>query len=408
MKRIDDIFKNGLEGKGFEYTEQGWKDVENLMEDKPVGFIYRNRRLLLLFLVLLTFGIGFNVFNRIDSQQTIQQDEAFEKQWANKPTHHDIQKPSYDHDLISDNSVVITLTDTQVKANNVTQLRLTESFLAVQHASQIAIDTTPTPSTLSNTTINQNDKINYDASIDQIVALNVINPALYLTSNNNFSSWMDSMAAMDTITTQTSKPKKWKFYVGLNGSYINYRPKLTDIGVTGRTRKSVPSFGYGIRLVAKRNRWSFTSGVGMLRLKEKTNYEVDHKAWRHDTSLLVIKAYYGYTPSGNRIDLVRKITDSTLISTPTVDCPNCPVSFSYIIIPVDVGYSFGKKRLKVIVTAGTNVAILYKAKGRYLTDKSRIEDLSQTKALHPVLFQFNTSIGPTYDLTSKLNLQLIY
>ena len=44
MSNIDDIFKKGLDGKGMEYSDASWADMEGMLGGKKVGFIEKQSK----------------------------------------------------------------------------------------------------------------------------------------------------------------------------------------------------------------------------------------------------------------------------------------------------------------------------------------------------------------------------
>ena len=63
MKKIDDIFKNKLDEKGFDYTEGAWSHMESLLEKDTKKAVFWNNRNIGILLLFLGFSVvSYNYF----------------------------------------------------------------------------------------------------------------------------------------------------------------------------------------------------------------------------------------------------------------------------------------------------------------------------------------------------------
>ncbi len=425
MKRIDDIFKKGLDGKGLDFSDKYWDDVEALIVERNGGFIKRNKKLLLLLLLLITASIGAYQLQ----QTTVLSENRTPKQTKSLKNTEVISSKRKENQEQQTNIVDSSNPLTIKENNNIQAKKIEANKPALQPNNPTLTSKTSQPTKVQTPEPKQTKLVvNSPSETPSQLALEYDRKTstFFKPKSNSILdvealSFSDSipwksLSTLDSLNAHHSgfdfamliKPKLWSLHVGLMGNYSTYNQQANPlIQVATNYRPSI-SLGAGFSIIAKRNHWMIKTGADFLTLNEKTNYVTQNDVWTFDTSIVLVEEYYDQTPSGNRVDLYRRDIDSNVTFNSSIDCPNCPVSFSYVNVPIDIGYSFGKNRLTLLVSAGANLAFLYKTTGTYFTTTSGVESLSTSKNLTNVLAQFTGSIGPSYRLNQHFNLQLVY
>jgi hypothetical protein len=166
------------------------------------------------------------------------------------------------------------------------------------------------------------------------------------------------------------------------------------------------SLCYGLNLAAQKNRWKFTSGIGVMKLQQKTNYMLSSIEKTYITKKKLLNRNYIISPRGTSIALIGDVVvDSTTTTIQRDVCVDCISNFDYWTIPFQVDYqTMPRNRISFFGGLGMNIDILKKASGYYTaTADNGILDVVELEEnlLNKTLIRISGSVGLRYALTKS-------
>ena len=465
MSNIDDIFKKGLDSKGMEYSDASWAGMEQMLNTHKVGFFARYRLLLGFGSLLLISGITFLCYEQSDA--TVNTPAVLADMPLDKNATEADMTTGIPHRLAkpSDKTPVLVIEPEKTAATGQGAVSASPHKDEVTKPTGIATNTASSNATYLDPTDNgfRNTEPYVPITGDRIsvLAASVNNGAnvgqASMTSNGvSTAAWpsleSDTLLKADFMHEITangitvsgfaydlsfhspakmaflSYPSKKKFSIYLSpyAGYVNYAKNamipedITDEeGNLGKSNAQ-NSYNYGLNVGVKRGKWMLSSGIGVLRLKEYTNYTETSEAYTYTTAPRISNNRYATTPRGTRVVLItQQNVDSTLVSTTNQVCEGCGVSFNYISVPLNLQYNFGKNRLRYFAEAGLNTLILQKAKGNYALPQPMQADsiavpgtsivaLANSEEVSKIVLQANAAVGVKLWLTPRWNLWSSY
>ena len=406
MKNIEDIFKNKLDNHGMPYDETYWQAMENLLDEEPKkrGFFKWGyaAALLIGFVVCL---IGFFVM----PQQVVQK----------SGTPNEIKNT--------------TSQNTASRIAKIDSLE-TKKVQGSQNLAQQTVGPKKTTSANSNIGTITTTIAPLITALDRKVShaetnLNSLQVPMMTTSEAleklNLRTWWPvhfSQFKLETVAFITSLPKfsngtlqqndtnriaqSWLYYLALTSEYDWYTRDVNK-QLLKTDEQTLNRVGYNLQFMAQKNRWGIKTGIGLLQLAERTNYQSINKSYSIDTVYKLVNPNYGLSPNGNLIALIKKKLDTTTTVWNTVANPNALAQFTYLKIPLMANYEMGKKRFRFYVEAGLNTAICLKQKGYYTTfenNQYRVVNLKNNNLSNAILFQSYMAFGVKYAMGKSFNI----
>ncbi|MDB4161585.1 hypothetical protein N9772_04380 [Bacteroidia bacterium] len=461
MSNIDDIFKKGLEGKGMEYSDTSWAGMEQMLNSHKVGFFARYRFLLGFGSLLLISGIAFLYYEQSDATvntPVVLTDTPLDKNATEAEVTRDIPhrlaKPSDKNPLVTvepkknvairqtavSSSVYKTARPTGITINtissNATYLDPTDNGFrnAEPHTLQMGSDVAASVNNSANVgqasmTSSVTSTSNLSSlEADTLVKVNVMHD---ITANGitvrGFAHELSFHSPAKMAFLSYPSKKKFSLYLSPYAGYVNYAKnvmipeKITDEEGNLGQSNAQNSYNYGLNVGVKRGKWMLSSGIGVLRLKENTNYTETSETYRYTTVPKIANNRYATTPRGTHVVLItqQKVDSAVVRTTSRQVCEGCGVSFNYISVPLNLQYNFGKNRLRYFAEAGLNTLFLQKARGNYALPQQMLADsiavsgtsivaLASSEEVSKIVLQANAAVGVKLWLTPRWNLWSSY
>ena len=263
---------------------------------------------------------------------------------------------------------------------------------------------------------------------DEIGELQASTPSEKISETNNIefeSVFLNSVgnAAFEYAINNSANNKlpmldlrlmKWQYFISPYVSYNNYQRNFGSLSsnLIKKDEQELASFGYGVDVIVKKKNFSVSTGIGILNLRENTNYKQDKFEYQYDSSLVVMSRDFTTDPRGNPVALITYDIDTTatLVGQEVV-CADCIASFSYISVPLNLGYEVNKGRMAYFGEAGVTASVLRSVHGLYSESQGvdnngeqvfSVTELVSNNDVSSMLFQANAAIGARYNLNSKI------
>lgn len=420
MNKLDNIFKKGLDGKGLKYSDKHWKQLQQqLNKDQksrkglfwilPIGFLF----------IVLGLYFGNKLFQTNANNQTL----AIEIE--NQP----IETQEYSNPNFTEQTTEISFSETEtqdfIQQKREVAIYKKQNGLKAHSNSregkQEASKTSITASGIGSKNAVQNKNKSQENSIEHQKVLD-FKEVYHLNTRTFGLLLLDSLIEPIPFAVNTPLRKlKSKWYRSVNPfiSMIQYNKKVDVTDQSGYKTQEITrqSGGYGIYLFARKKRFAFKTGLASFDLKEVTNYTNTIHHWDYSSTYIVENDNYGKTRLGTPIILIREIVDSTLTTYQETAHPNSEVKFSYLTVPVQVQYEFGRKRWACFTGLGFNFSFLRSASGIYATDfmhspsgESQLsyQDISSRKNITQTLVDGEVNAGIKYRVTKNTALLMSY
>ncbi len=404
MKKVDDIFREGLDKQGLTFADAHWQDMEALIEnkkEKKKPFAYWATAILL---------IGFGSF----AVYYFSQDNAKNRTTT---THIEINNKNTDEPIIAENKQKILKTE---KLENNTPQKTIESVVERLNVQKIFEYPKPNNPKLSNISIE--NEVNHALDINPEKQSNITQIAIKPNWEDTFQSIFPVAKNLsllpsfkpflaDNTKIELSKklaikpfPTPWSLYFAPFVAANTYNPIKNSnvISLLKSAEQPINSYGYGIDLLAKKRAWVIKTGLNLQSFKEKTNYQIDRQKWDYDTSFKVVNFNYRQSSTGGRIALIEKKIDSTATNYQESVCNNCIASMQYINIPLALQYELRKGKFTAFAESGIQAGFLLNARG-YYTDYdnttgffSIVNQSKQKNHLQKTILQANAALGLKY------------
>lgn len=425
MSEIDEIFKNGLSSAGFDYSEAYWNEVARELDKKK-----KKRRALVYFfsgVLIASAGLGTYLGFRNSSGTMDYGLQNYQPEWTsfgsnenaialnstsaaamesanstenkiNTENSHQNKKSTHINDIVKSTIATTRTKKSIIKAPEETLVDTKGQLLLAEIA-----ETQEEP---------EEDKssINLGYSLD--------NPA---TSDPDVDLLFGQMkdhkmipARNPDISTKTKGKNTlnpwWEYSLAGGVEYNAYKRKVIEQSQKGR-EKTLNSFGYAINFAAQKGHWGFRTGLGLLQLKETTNYLSVNKSFLLDTNYRMMNPNFGQTSGGSVIKLIRRQVDTTFMYDSFVKYPNSKVQFSYLRIPLIATYSIAFHQFMFCADAGINTSVLLGSRGEYAVKSNSDYEIQNTKTsndISKVLLHTYTAIGMKYAISKSMKLYTGY
>jgi opacity protein-like surface antigen len=412
MNNLDNIFKNGLDGKGLKYSDKHWKQLQQQLDkdEKP-----RKRFLWLWTLGLMSLTIvlyiGINTYKNNTNQSDFQKgtENHHQVSHANSGQYfsgNSTEKPAY----VSETPVIDHHQDSEESAH-----KIATSAKKTHHLSQKEFKH---PSIFEESEFSDKGLDAMQPFIESTMEYQRVLSTLEIHQLNlRISGLLKTDNLIKDELNSDTKPlrklkTKWQWSVAPFISTIDYNKKVavTDIAGYKSQEKTLPSTGYGLYVFARKKRLAVKTGLAVFSLNEITNYTNTIHHWDYNSSYIVENNNYDKTRSGTPIILIREIVDSTLTTYQETEHPNSEVKFSYLTVPLHVQYEIGKKRWVGFAGFGINLSFLRSSKGIYasnfehnITSEANLfyEDISSRQNISKLLTDGEINAGLKYRLTKN-------
>jgi hypothetical protein len=436
MKKIDDIFKNGINETGLPYSDQEWQATEKMIaaqSSKAGLWLVKN----IAILVILAAAIGSLLRFNLDKVETVetqkhpvntsnqvldvpvaatpQTDDATVKTLEQSGSEESItQQASSNSHLNPDHSNSDQLTIAHTAGDGRDNLENSDLSAAQEKKSFVDMELRDEQPDQQQEDPREEDSHNpaeiveaeqalIRRDFDQSFVKSLMDPA--------FSFSLTDASLLDAQEAE-HRPASNKVQLFLSPYFANYsssRKIDTDAPTELKGEESIQNAKeIGVDLSIQRKNWAFSTGLSKLTFEETTNYSRQEAIYGYDTSLVLVKRDFETNPRGGSVALITKQIDSTQIGQrELVDCPDCQVRMEYLKIPLQLQFEKSKGRSGLYVRLGTSIHLPYKVSGVYalkpnieISNDWTIRDI-QTSDLGRY-FGFNYALGTRYSLSHKL------
>lgn len=410
MKNMDDLFKEGLENKGMPYQDAYWDSMASLLDQRmPVkqkgGFWYWAPVFLLVSVITL---YGISVVWEKPEVQTYQP----------RPEIHRFQKTTSEPSKSDESSESFASLPKVKKSTPASKIKTPKPIVR-----EIFEETVPFPSHRENAKpiFSHHDFTSADRGNDgkksqgQPYSNRQKAELQWLKSVTHFSFVEQTNPFQPhEITSKNVKRKKAKLYVGILGNYV--MPELKGKSLPYESWESVIS--PALQLSVRKNHVVITTGIQQLPLRIYTRYPMVSGTTTYDTSRVMVNKNYTQTPRGTRVALLSQRVDSTTTVQTNTECRDCQVKINYLNVPVLMGYSVGRNRLKVQLNAGIQLNLLSTSSGLYALNDATVQldgktvlkkaDLASEDVLRKVNVSTGYGLGVNYSLHHRVTLNVQY
>ncbi len=456
---IDELFRDALGDKGMEYAPEHWEQMESLLPKQKKPATKRKLGLLTLALLFLSsiayFGLHTEIETLGDSSpipsqtantseplasnsssntyttqtaglQSIpsqvepetqgQENEVPAKVNAEKKTStskarkqeamHRQVVPSQDMEVESEILPEEPIAIKPSEQPNAAVIQTNPSIQPIDNEQGISIEKhheVPYSSVTFNAVQNIPLRFNFDLKIDFIE--DAINAANYGKPGS-------------VVTGRRRSMYNWSIMPYMNLGMVNHRQDAEVSNWKAKTERSKNYVDYGANARFQKGRFGLVFGLAMQNWTERTNYTQEEHHYTFDYHYELVERDFEQRADGSYAGLIQKVTDTTSHTvTNSVVCADCPVSFSYITIPVAFHYELGKGRFTGYAQVGLNFSFLNKASGVYSVET--LNENGQTSLrfanannayFNPMVLRSNVTLGCKYRFHPfiSLNAQVNY
>lgn len=414
---IDDIFKDKLNNNGLEYKESYWDSMEQLLERKK-----RRKTILLFSILFVTIAGGLIGFSLFLSESTTPDESILSTLEQSHPAINTKEAKGNKSEYESAEKAIVPLKEEMVKSTesninkSTTELPATIMVQDADETSEEKPVILQLPSPSISTSIIQSQPVSEKIESVENIQLMMcgfksserIQPEFEIGIIQYTPSF--SLVKIGEIEPPDRGVENnkflWQYFVSTGAEYDQYS-RQSENAALKKDEKTRNTFGYNLNFIAGKNHWSFRTGVGILQLAERTNYNIINKFYKYDTTYRMIDPNYGQTITGTRIALIRQKVDTTVFSSHAVNNHDARVQFNYLKVPLIASYEFRFGSFGLTLDAGLNTAILMQKKGIY-TELSgpdfQLKDVKQSHDFTKVLFQTYTAAGLKYHIGSRWNI----
>lgn len=462
MSNIDELFKNGLNGKGMEYSDASWAGMEQMLHGKKLGFFARHKLLLgivgiLLFSSATLFYYANNSTRKTANTPAVVSDHTLNEKGISV---YDNPTKVTDYETSKDQNYLKSWTSSIEQENSSTTradavstpwvrseaIKQENNVLYSPKSSRAGagakddVSKTELPREISRVQdvvsegVNTSDVIQNEVEPKQSVGIKDVlaktnGGNLIKASRIDFAGFSTNTSPLDRSVLDflpPAKRRKYGLYLSPFAGLVNYSksvntPKfVTDDNDNFSKSSPQQSVNYGINVGVKKGKWMLSTGIGILELSERTFYTTQMDEYEYTTAPRITNAQYTTTPRGTRVALITETRiDSTLISTTVNECAGCEVQFNYVSVPLQVQYTAGRSRVRGFLEVGVVASFLQNANGVYATLKdansdlavvpsTQLVDLSTTDEVSKILMQASAAVGAKLWLAPRWNVWSSY
>ncbi len=407
---IDNIFKQGLDGKGLPYSEKHWNEMEKILIAKEKPFLFRYKWYLITLLLSCSIIFYFLLENKLSNDSITQSNQqGISIQETNTKPLED-QEPLDRSNEISPDQTSPSNPAKMVEANDEAQSGKLKS--KAKTASNVILAS----SKLTDAAAKLNNNISSSTASDHGImveedtgnfeTIEALNPRLSPKHSFQFAIGNNDIGRLH-LKTKLETHSKLKYYVQpfFGISILNKDYKLDENN--SLKAYEVPEIGtdFGINVRIEKRRWSLVSGVISQQFNETTNYKSEVKNYEFDTTLVLANRSFVQRPDGSYAALITHQVDTTTTITDTVVCPECHTQFSYITIPLQIQYEHRMGPISVFTQAGLSYSYLRRVNGLYSVGPSA-KDISSNSLDHMNrnILQMRAALGVKFHITPSMSL----
>lgn len=437
--KIDDIFKEGLEGKGLPYSDAHWQQMESILPAKAAFNWWKAGAIgsgavavvaISLFLFYTPKSDNIVVSER-DTEQSVISDNDFSESKNDESTSELLSQQyigSNSDQMTTDNTTILTNSNSRssvemsnerdakaqkrdiVKYKSVTS-ELTEG--SIPNFSEIS-DKTKLEEPIVPAVRDQNNSMEKFSHEDVLSSLANVERQISLFKTTTLLK-SDEHANSSVTLLKSPYPKRWSLYVSPFIEYANYTynrdlsfPYRDEIGNLENSN-AISSVNYGVNLRAQRGKWSLSTGLLLNRLQEKTNFNKINTYYEYEKALKLVEPDYSSTSGGTRVALLQEvIVDSTQVSEESTPCEDCLNDISYVSIPLSLRYNFNKARLTYFGEIGGLISFARSSKGDFAianpeTGLVEVRSVNATNDLNAVLTSITATVGVDYRISTRIS-----
>lgn len=395
MKKIDDLFKKGLETGGLPYKEEYWQNMEAIL-DKKIPVTSRKKPVIWLILGISVAIMATIIFFLFPSHNSEKSELTSSKSVARSTETPDASKFKSIENENPESKTIIRHKDLAESAIENHDGKNIHYPVNTEEESATTQDNTPE-------SMPEYAEIEIPGSrkpIDYLgLKMKVLDFITYDLKQNPFHS----------ASKNIRKVPFFSQYIGFHYDHVQY-------ALSGRNLHQESSFKgqhLGIDYRIQRKKWFLMSGVQIGTYSLKTNYTSTLHQVTYDTTFRLLNKQYTQTPRGTRVALVGHTIDSTVVNASRTDCPNCAVKLQYVSIPLRLGYEWAYRRVRINPSLGVRVNFFSKGIGGLANpnvfiqeegwQKMQETDLSMAHYMSNYFPQVGYAIGLNYRLSSRLD-----
>lgn len=439
MKRIDDIFKKGLDNKGLDYSEAHWNEMETLLDkNKKGGFFYHYKWALMGLVLLASVALTYSVIENLENRPLAQMDTSSEapKELEAAPNLNGTETPTITIETRNTPKPIALAKPMVIENNTETKAVKLKSYKEGLKNKTLSTNSTPIS---RNTSMKESEVLNYSKMPDllkkertKILDLQSRKEAIKFKEKGAQEEWKVPMqillARPSFLPLNIEKEQAFLLdqnvqFKGLKLPWAHYLSVYTEYNMaqatsfqgsleTKNTEEAfVNTMGYGIQWMAKKNQFAFKAGLGYHSIQQETNYSSTERKEYYDTSLQLIKRNYGMDGRGKWFGLIEETVDTTVVESSRVDCPDCKVQFQYVSVPLAAQYEAQWKSVTLFGEIGFKTSFLTNASGTYSKYSGMgltRERLATSQDAQKVLFSTSLAAGLKVPLTYRTQLWASY
>ena len=424
MKKIDEIFKDGLDKNGLEFSENYWNQMESILDKDPI--LKKKRKVGMLWVLAMLIGLGGLGYSIYSIQGNQKNSIAQNDQGSDIKVSRIVQeRASSEEELISDIQI-------EEKASYENKVNAIEEEIA-QSPNKSMVQAF---NRKQNVHENKQDQLNINT--EKETNTEMVENLNFLTSRKDELSSSERVSPLDfsqvtKIDGIGIKPletnqipsylvpinlqnkvlkyhKFWSFYLLPVLELVNNKePIYNGLESDQKSKERMENtLSYGLHLAAKKGNLAFKLGINLNEFASISNYTKEIDEYAFSSRRILVNRNFKSDGNGGFIALVENRIDSTFTGTRTeVECKDCKTKASYVSIPLSVQYELKQKRFTYFGELGFTASFLNSQKGNYITVEGNqvfIKDLSNSNELNKVVYSADARIGIKYPVLRNVNL----
>jgi len=460
--KIDELFRDTLGDKGMEYAPEHWEQMETLLPKQKKPATKRKLGLLALALLFLSSIVYFGLHTKTE---TLGNSSPVPSETANttEPTLSNSSSKTTTTQTADIQSTPIQVeSEMQGQENEVPAMVSAEKKTATSNASKQKVtqaQVIPSQNIDEEGETSPEEPIDIKPSDQPLAAVNQTNPSIQPIDNEqeqgrdiedqnrepysmltvnpihnipfslNYELDFNFMQSVISAANYGKKAKvvtgrrrsmyTWSVMPYMNLGMVNHRQDAAVSSWKKNTEASKNYMEYGANARFQKGRFGFVFGLALQNWTERTNYTQDEHQYTFSYSYKLIDRNYEQRADGSYVGLIKKVTDTTSHKvTTSVVCADCPVTFSYVAIPLAFHYQLSRGRFTGFAEAGMNFAFLNKVSGVYSIET--MNENGQTSLrfknadkvyFNPMVLRSNLTLGgkyrfhPFFSLNAQVNYQ---
>lgn len=427
MSKIDDIFKDGLDGKGMPYEDAHWQKMEELIPAKP-PFNWWKAGIAGTTVAVIGLSIFLVGYLKQDTEQFSSSTKVSQTEAKSEISPIDNQTEAFHHSKkvkekkISAGSVL----EKEAKKDNVFYDHVLAASVGVESEPQVPVHSISdqrqsedagymvgaSNSTASNSAIEQDGFVNR-VSNDNGLLRPIKMRGISLLVLDDSKSTEEERLNKKSLMKSPFEPK-WEFYISpfielaasnaikdLPGGYTDELGNLNQ-------KDAMSAMNYGLSLKVKKGKWSIGTAILLTSLNERTNFTQATTSYQYQTAYRLVDSDFSTTSRGTRVILIEEvIVDSTVVTDENVICKDCQNELTYLEIPLFARYDVNLSRLTLFGEVGGSLAFLRKNSGDFalLSEQGKTIEVRQTNDgdLRSMIPFVSLNAGVAYQISARIS-----